>query len=72
MNGLRFEGYQPNLWIDQWPKAVKELQEWVKSGAIQPLETEITGLESLPRALQALFEGQNTGKMVVLSKDDEQ
>ncbi|KAJ5342284.1 hypothetical protein N7541_011408 [Penicillium brevicompactum] len=72
MNGLRFEGYQPNLWIDQWPKAVKELQEWVKSGAIQPLETEITGLESLPQALQALFEGQNTGKMVVLAKDDEQ
>lgn len=72
MNGLRFEGYQPLLFIDQWPKAVQELQEWVNSGAIQPLETEMIGLESLPRALEALFEGQNTGKMVVLAEGDEQ
>ena len=64
-NGLRFEGFTPALFLDEWPAAVDQLLAWVQDGRLVPLETELHGLESLPRALSGLFAGRNVGKMVV-------
>ena len=38
---------------------------WVRSGRIKYVETILEGFENLPAALNGLFHGKNTGKMVV-------
>jgi NADPH-dependent curcumin reductase CurA len=65
LNGLRFEGLSPALFVQEWPQARLQLRAWVDAGQIVPLETRLHGLESLPAALVALFRGENIGKMVV-------
>lgn len=65
LNGLRFEGLSPALFIQDWPRARQQLQTWVEAGQIVPLQTRLHGLESLPAALVALFNGENIGKLVV-------
>lgn len=64
-NGLRFEGFNPALFMDQWQTAVEQLAVWVADGRLKPLETRHTGLEALPKAFAELFQGKNVGKMVV-------
>lgn len=41
---------------------------WVKKGEIKVQETLVEGFDQLPRALAMLFEGGNTGKLVVAAK----
>jgi NADPH-dependent curcumin reductase CurA len=41
------------------------ISPWVKSGEVFLPETIMHGFEQLPAALAALFEGKNTGKMIV-------
>lgn len=65
-NGLRFEGFHPMLFADEWPAAFAQLAAWVKDGLITPLETERTGFDALPEAFSDLFASKNVGKMVVL------
>jgi NADPH-dependent curcumin reductase CurA len=38
---------------------------WVKAGEIHQEETIIEGFEKLPSALNNLFSGRNTGKLLV-------
>ena len=40
-------------------------RQWIRSGQIKQRETVVEGFENLPKALVALFEGANTGKMMV-------
>lgn len=68
-HGLRFEGFTPLLFQEEWPTARSRLVEWVGSRQLIPLETEYRGLESLPRALEGLFRGANVGKMIVTVED---
>jgi NADPH-dependent curcumin reductase CurA len=44
------------------------ISPWVKSGEVFLPETIMHGFEQLPAALAALFEGKNTGKMIVTVK----
>jgi NADPH-dependent curcumin reductase CurA len=46
-------------------EASAELAGWMQEGKLQPLETVVEGFESLPTAINMLFEGGNTGKLVV-------
>ena len=64
-NGLRFEGFNPALFKDEWPAAIAQLAKWVAEQKLKPLETVRTGLEALPGALADLFQGKNIGKMIV-------
>jgi NADPH-dependent curcumin reductase CurA len=63
--GLRFEGFNPLLFADQDAQALAQLVEWVQTSKLIPLETEHTGLEELPAALEGIFRGSNIGKMIV-------
>jgi len=38
---------------------------WIKEGKLKPKETVVEGFENLPAALNSLFHGKNTGKLVV-------
>ncbi len=46
-------------------EAYAELQGWLAEGKIKQRETVIEGFENLPKALVLLFQGANTGKMMV-------
>ena len=43
----------------------RDMGEWLASGAVTPHETVVAGLEKMPEAFIGLFEGANTGKMLV-------
>jgi NADPH-dependent curcumin reductase CurA len=59
-------------WVKRYPEALAQLAGWVASGQIKVRETVVEGLESAPQAFLNLFDGSNTGKMVVKVAPDAQ
>jgi hypothetical protein len=60
MQGFIVSNYQSHF-----AEAMKHLVEWVKDGKIKFEETVVEGFDKLPEAFISLFDGKNTGKMVV-------
>ena len=60
MQGFIVSNYQT-----QFPEGIKMLTQWVKEGKLKFTETIEHGFENLPKALLGLFNGENTGKMIV-------
>jgi NADPH-dependent curcumin reductase CurA len=58
MQGLSF------LTMKIFPEGIKQLSTWVKEGKLDFTQTIVEGFDQLP-ALLGLFEGINTGKMIV-------
>ena len=52
-------------YASQFPAAIDETRGWIERGDLQQGTTVIDGFAELPRALIALFEGVNTGKLMV-------
>jgi NADPH-dependent curcumin reductase CurA len=63
--GLRFEGFNPMLYTDFHPGAVAQLEHWVRTGAIIPLETEHHGFDAVVPAFLDMMGGGNIGKTIV-------
>ena len=61
----RMEGFLVLDYLDRFPEAVLQLVEWVGDGRIRWREHIVEGLEAAPRALNMLFTGENTGKLMV-------
>jgi len=51
--------------FDRIAEAGTELAGWIREGKLVPLETVVDGFERLPNAVNMLFDGANTGKLVV-------
>jgi NADPH-dependent curcumin reductase CurA len=51
------------------PTVEAEMTGWLKSGLIKYQETIVDGFEHAPEALIGLFEGRNSGKMLVRVAD---
>jgi len=54
--------------LDYYPRfgeAIRQLSEWMAEGKLKSEETVVEGFEELPNALNMLFAGKNTGKLVV-------
>jgi NADPH-dependent curcumin reductase CurA len=51
--------------LDRIGEAVADLSGWMQDGELKPLETVVEGFEQLPTAINMLFDGANTGKLVV-------
>ncbi len=62
---VRLEGFIVLDHLDRIGEAVSELAGWIKEGRLAPLETVVEGFEQLPTAINMLFDGANTGKLVV-------
>jgi len=61
----RMEGFLILDYLDRFPTAQVEMAGWVMEGKIQHREHVVSGLEHAGDALNLLFSGGNTGKVVV-------
>lgn len=59
------QGFLVRDHIKDYERAITELAGWLKSGKLKYDETIIEGFENTPEAFIKLFEGKNTGKMLV-------
>lgn len=55
--------------FNRLPEAAAELSVLIADGKLEPLETVIEGFEQLPQAINMLFDGANTGKLVLRLTD---
>ncbi len=60
MQGFIIGNYQ-----SEFPEGINHLSLWLKEGKLKYRETIVKGFDKLPAALMGLFEGDNTGKMIV-------
>jgi NADPH-dependent curcumin reductase CurA len=65
MKRARAEGFIVSDYRARWMEAVGALAGWVAAGKILHRETIVEGLENAVDALNMLFDGTNTGKVVV-------
>ncbi|MDF1546846.1 MAG: NADP-dependent oxidoreductase [Bacteroidales bacterium] len=60
MQGFIVSNYQ-----GRFSEGINQLAQWVKDGSLKYTETKVKGFKQLPKALISLFNGANTGKMIV-------
>lgn len=60
MQGFIVSNYQ-----NRFPEGMKQLSNWVQEVKLSFTQTIVDGFDQLPTALLGLFEGANTGKMIV-------
>ncbi len=65
VNSALMKGFIVNDYADKLPEGIKQLTEWYLEGKIKNKETVVAGFENLPEAFLGLFDGMNTGKMMV-------
>jgi hypothetical protein len=61
----RMEGFIVIDYADRFDDATRQMREWIDAGKITQQVTVVEGFEELPRSLIKLFEGFNTGKLMV-------
>ena len=61
----RMEGFIILDYVERFPSAQLELASWLGEGRLVHTEHVVRGLEHAPEALNVLFTGENTGKVVV-------
>ena len=61
----RVQGFLILDYFGRWAEGATQLATWIAEGRLQHRETVAEGLESAPVALNQLFDGTNTGKLVV-------
>ena len=59
------EGFIILDYLGRWPEAQAEMAEWLAEGRLAHAEHIVDGLEHAPDALNLLFTGGNTGKVLV-------
>lgn len=61
----RMEGFLVLDYLDRFDEAAVKLLTWVGEGRLTAREHIVDGLENAPKALNMLFTGENTGKLLV-------
>lgn len=61
----RMEGYTAFHFADRYPEGLDDIARWMSEGKLKIREQVEEGIESFPRALEMLFKGGNTGKLLV-------
>ena len=59
------QGFIVSNYAARFPEGVMQLTQWLNEGKLTYQETIIKGFDKLPEAFIGLFEGRNTGKMLV-------
>ena len=63
--GASMHGFSIRLMGDLLPQALDYLRDKYVAGELRSFDTRMAGFENLPKALVALYEGANKGKMLV-------
>ena len=61
----RMEGFVVLDYAAQFPEAIAEMAGWQSEGKLVLDEHIVEGIENFPEALRMLFDGRNTGKLIV-------
>ena len=62
---LRVQGFLIIDYAAKFTEAVTQLGQWKMLGKLKDRETMLEGLERVPEAINMLFTGENTGKLIV-------
>lgn len=62
---IRMEGFVATDFAHLNAQFVSDMTEWLKAGKIKYQETVLNGFEKAPEGLIGLFEGRNSGKMLI-------
>jgi len=62
---LTMQGFIVTDHWDHYPEFIQQMGQWISEGKIKWEETVYDGLDKAPDAFLGLFEGKNTGKMLV-------
>jgi len=62
---LRVEGFLTIDYASKFMEAGKQLGMWKMMGKLKDKQTIVKGLENAPQAINMLFQGSNTGKLIV-------
>lgn len=65
VRSARMEGFLFSNYAAQFPAALQELAGWVVDGRLKHREHFVDGLERTVAAFRSLFDGTNTGKLIV-------
>jgi len=65
VNSALMKGFIVSDYAVKFPEAIQQLTKWYKEGKLINKETIVEGFENIPEAFFGLFEGTNTGKMMV-------
>lgn len=65
VQSARMEGFIILNYMDRFMEGAMQLAQWVLSGQIKHREEIVAGLENAPAALMKLFDGSNTGKLII-------
>jgi NADPH-dependent curcumin reductase CurA len=66
---VRLQGFIVIDHLDRMAEAVADLSGRMREGKLEQLETVVEGFEQLPTAINMLFDGSNTGKLVLRVAD---
>lgn len=62
---VKMQGFIVYDYKEEFPSARKEILNWLEEGKIINKETIVSGFDELIKAFLGLFQGKNTGKMIV-------
>jgi NADPH-dependent curcumin reductase CurA len=72
VNRARMQGFLVFDYADRYPEAVAEMAGWLSEGRLQSREHVVKGsVADFPATLLMLFNGENTGKLVLQINDEE-
>jgi NADPH-dependent curcumin reductase CurA len=52
-------------YAEKYPESIEQLSKWLAEGKLTYTETIVEGFDNIPQAFLDLFEGKNSGKMLV-------
>jgi NADPH-dependent curcumin reductase CurA len=64
-SSARMQGFIVRDYASRFPEGMQQLAVWLKDGKLKYRQTVVKGFEKLPETFIGLFEGKNTGKMMV-------
>jgi NADPH-dependent curcumin reductase CurA len=62
---IRLQGFIYTDYLPRLPEFYRDMGQWIAGGKVRSSDTVVEGLERMPEAFLGLFEGANTGKMLV-------
>lgn len=64
-NSALMQGFIVSNYAEKFPEAMTQLSQWLAEDKLTYTETVVEGFDNIPTAFIDLFEGKNTGKMIV-------